>query len=165
VTTGPPLGVAMPRSRSSTWPARLVAGCLAAAFAGGTLRGEGTGTDTAAPPTIAARDAAEHVGEECAVEMVVRAARALADKRMCFLNSSRDRDASGNFTVVIFKEGLARFRDAGIHNPALHFLDRTIRVRGVVASYKGRAQIVVDDPDQIELVDAADQESSGQPRD
>lgn len=163
MTAGPPSGVAMSRSRSITWPVWLVAGCLAASFAVGSLRGEGT--DTAAPPTIAARDAAGHVGEECVVELVVRAARALADKRMCFLNSSRDRDAPGNFTVVIFKEGLARFRDAGIHNPALHFLDRTIRVRGVVASYKGRAQIVVDDPDQIELVDTDGQETSGQPRD
>ncbi len=104
--------------------------------------------------SISAADAADHVGEECTVELTVRAARSLADKDMCFLNSSRNRRDDGNFTVVIFKAGLARFKDAGIENPALHFLDRTIRVRGTVAEFKGSAQIVVDDPAQIELVEA-----------
>jgi hypothetical protein len=103
---------------------------------------------------IQADDAASHVGEEVTVEMVVRAARALADKDMCFLNSRRDHRDAQTFTVVVFKRGLERFREAGIDNPALHFLDRKIRVRGTVASHKKRPQIVVEDPGQIELVDA-----------
>ena len=101
---------------------------------------------------VVAADAADHVGEECVVEMVVRAARALADKEICFLNSSQDRRDEDNFTVVIFKAGLEAFREAGIENPALHFLDKKIRVRGVVGEHKERPQIVVTDPGQIEVV-------------
>jgi hypothetical protein len=103
---------------------------------------------------IQADAAASHVGQEVCVEMVVRAARSLADKDMCFLNSRRDHRDAETFTVVIFKPGLERFGEAGIDNPALHFLDRKIRVRGTVATHKDRPQIVVEDPGQIELVDA-----------
>jgi DNA/RNA endonuclease YhcR with UshA esterase domain len=108
-----------------------------------------------AASVIKADDAASHVGEEVTVEMVVRAARALADKDVCFLNSRRDHRDTDTFTVVIFKVGLDRFREKGVDNPALHFLDRTIRVRGKVVSHKERPEIVVEDPDQIELVEAA----------
>jgi len=104
-------------------------------------------------PTIEADDAADHVGEECIVEMVVRAGRLLADKGVCFLNSRQSRRDEGNFTVVIFRDGLRRFTDAGIEDPALEYLDRTIRVRGVVAEHKGQPQIVVKDPEQIELAE------------
>jgi hypothetical protein len=102
---------------------------------------------------IQADAAASHVGQEVCVEMVVRAARSLADKDMCFLNSRRDHRDAETFTVVIFKPGLERFGKAGIDNPALHFLDRKIRVRGTVGMHKDRPQIVVEDPAQIELVD------------
>lgn len=107
----------------------------------------------AASAPISDADAADHVGDECVVEMVVRAARALADQDICFLNSRRDRRDEDNFTAVIFKGGLERFRAAGIENPALHFLDRRIRVRGVIAEHKDRPQIVVEDPAQIEIVE------------
>lgn len=107
----------------------------------------------AAGPTIDDEAAAAHVGEECVVEMVVRAARTLDDSDICFLNSRKDRRDDHNFTAVIFKVGLERFRAAGIENPALHFLDRRVRVRGVIATHKDRPQIVVEDPDQIEVVE------------
>ena len=107
-----------------------------------------------AAAVIQADDAASHVGEEVTVEMVVRAGRALADKDMCFLNSRRDHRDEKTFTVVIFKDGLEQFRAQGVDNPALHFLDRKIRVRGTVATHKERPQIVVEDPEQIELLDA-----------
>jgi len=125
--------------------------CLVACAAG-----VAAAADAPAAPTtaVAAADAADHVGEECVVEMVVRAARALAYKDICFLNSNEDRRDEDNFTVVIFKAGLEEFREAGIENPALHFLDKTIRVKGVVGEHKDRPQIVVTDPAQIEVVEA-----------
>ena len=104
-------------------------------------------------PRIDASEAADHVGEECVVEMVVEAGRLLEDKNMCFLNTRKDRRAADNFTVVIFRRGLERFREADIEDPASHFLDRTIRVRGTVAEHKGQPQIVVEDPEQVELVE------------
>ena len=111
------------------------------------------GTETV---TIADADAADHIGDECVVEMVVRAARALVDKDVCFLNSRKDRDSPANFTAVIFKQGLQRFREQGVENPALHFLDRKIRVRGVIGEHKDRPQIIVEDPAQIEFVEDAE---------
>jgi len=104
-------------------------------------------------PIIEAAEAADHVGEECVVEMVVRAARMFDDGGRCFLNSHKNHRDEDNFTVVIFRGGLARFREADIDDPADHFLDRTIRVRGVIAEHKDRPQIVVEDPEQIELVE------------
>ena len=75
--------------------------------------------DESGPPTIDADDAADHVGEECIVEMVVRAGRLLADKGVCFLNSRQSRRDEDNFTVVIFRDGLRRFTDAGIGRSTL----------------------------------------------
>lgn len=113
-------------------------------------------TAVAEAPAIDASEAMEHVGAECVVEMVVQAGRLLEDKNMCFLNSRKDRRDADNFTVVIFRAGLERFREADVENPADHFLERTIRVRGAVAEHKGQAQIVVEDPEQIELVEESD---------
>jgi len=106
-----------------------------------------------AADVVQADAAGAHVGQEVCVEMVVLAARALPDKDMCFLNSRRDHRDAETFTVVIFKRGLERLREAGIENPAMHFLDRTIRVRGTVETHRDKPQIVVEDPAQIELVD------------
>ena len=104
-------------------------------------------------PVVDAAAAADHVGEECVVELTVQAARLFDDGSRCFLNSRENHRDADNFTVVIFREGLARFREADIENPADHFLHRVIRVRGVVAEHKERPQIVVEEPEQIELVD------------
>ena len=143
-----------------TCRAPLVAVLIVAVCAGAVWSAEEAAAVADAPPAttspagepIAPADAGDHMGRECVVEMVVRASRALADKDICFLNSCRDRRDDDNFTVVIFKAGLTSFKSAGIENPALHFLDRKIRVRGVVSEHKGEPQIVVEDPAQIELV-------------
>lgn len=127
--------------------------CLLVAVSVSAARCADAPTAVAEPATITDADAADHVGEECVVEISVRAARALVDKDVCFLNSRKDRNHAANFTAVIFKRGLERFKEQGVENPALHFLDRTIRVRGVITEHKNRPQIVVEDPAQIEIVD------------
>jgi len=111
-------------------------------------RSDGTALDPIAP-----EEAAAQVGRQCTVEMTVRSARHIDDKEMCFLNSAKRHRDEGNFTVVIFKTGMGRLREAGITTPADHYLDRTIRVRGVVQLRDERPQIVVEDATQIELVD------------
>ena len=143
--------------------ALLVAALPPGARAADAPPGEPPAAPTAALEPIDDASAGEHVGEECVVEMVVRAARALADKEMCFLNSRQDRHDEENFTAVIFADGLTRFREAGVENPALHFLDRRIRVRGVIAEHKERPQIVVDDPGQIEIVAEPDEPDEDDP--
>jgi hypothetical protein len=116
----------------------------------------GAGTAVAeaeAGPTIAPEEAAAHKGRQCTVEMTIRSARHLDDKEICLLNSSKQHRDADNFTVVIFKAGLARLTEAGIAAPADHYLNRTIRVRGVVQLRNEKPQIVVESPDQIELVE------------
>lgn len=109
---------------------------------------------------IPAAEALSHVGEECVVEFMVENGRKLDGKDVCFLNSLKDHREKGNFTAVIFRDGLARFAADGIENPADAFLGKTIRVSGLVAERSGQAQIVVESPTQIEVVEAADPVSS-----
>lgn len=106
-------------------------------------------------PAVAASGALAQVGKRARVELVVESSRLMADRRTCFLNSKKNHRDAGNFTVVIFREGLGRFAEAGIDDPAEHFSGRTIRVRGLVAERDGRAQIVVETPDQIEVVEVS----------
>lgn len=109
-----------------------------------------------AAAAIPAAEAMSHVGEECVVEFVVENGRKLDDKNVCFLNSLKDHREKGNFTAVIFRDALARFAADGIADPADEFMGKTIRVSGLVAERSGQAQIVVESPTQIEVVEAAD---------
>ena len=109
----------------------------------------------AEPPAavVSADEAAGHVGKERVVEMVVVASRMLTDRDVCFLNSRADHKESNNFTAVIFRDGLARFATDGIGDPAAHFRDKKIRVRGRIEEHEGRPQIKVEHPGQIEVVE------------
>lgn len=108
-------------------------------------------------PTVASTEAGGHVGKQVRVELVVASSRLMADRGVCFLNSRKNHRDDDNFTVVIFRDGLGRFAEAGIDDPAEHFDARTIRVRGTVAERNGKPQIVVELPDQIEIIESADE--------
>jgi hypothetical protein len=122
------------------------------AFAEEPARGPAT-LERPATTTVAPEDALEHVGEERTVEFVVKGGRKLDDKEICFLNSNRDHRDSDTFTAVIFRAGLARFAADGIANPADEFLGQKLRVSGLVEKRNGQAQIVVESPTQIEVVE------------
>jgi len=109
-----------------------------------------------AAATIAPEEAVSRVGEEATVEFVVQAARKLDDKEVCFLNSLKNHREQGNFTAVIFRAGLARFAADGVANPAETYLGKTIRVSGTIAERNGQAQIVVESPTQVQVVEASD---------
>jgi len=142
-------------------PAALLSLTLLAALAAVTAAadepaGRSAILERAAPTAIAPEEALSRVGEECTVEFVVENGRKLDDKDVCFLNSLKDHREKDNFTAVIFRAGLARFAADGVANPADEFLGKTIRVSGLVAERSGQAQIVVESPTQIEVVEAAD---------
>lgn len=107
-----------------------------------------------ATPVILPDEALSHAGEECTVEFKVENGRKLDDKDICFLNSLQDHREKGNFTAVIFRDGLARFAADGVTDPADAFLGKTIRVSGLIAERGGQAQIVVESPKQIVVVEA-----------
>jgi DNA/RNA endonuclease YhcR with UshA esterase domain len=112
---------------------------------------------------IAPDEALSHVGKRVTVEFVVKAGRKLDDKEICFLNSKQDHREPGTFTAVIFRAGLIRFAADGVANPGEAFLGKTIRVSGTVEDRSGQAQIVVESPAQIELVDGDDPVSPAAP--
>jgi DNA/RNA endonuclease YhcR with UshA esterase domain len=128
------------------WTAQLTVALLMG-FAGLALANE--------LPVIKPEDAGDHIDKECIVEFEVKAGRVIQDKNVGFLNSNRDHREEGTFTVFFGKKGLQAFKDQRkIENPAAEFVGKTIRVKGKVALHKGKLEIEVEDPDQIELVKA-----------
>lgn len=98
-------------------------------------------------------EALSHTGEKCIVEFRVENGRKLDDKNICFLNSLEDHREKGNFTAVIFRDGLALFAADGVADPADAFRGKTIRVSGIISERSGQAQIVVESPSQIVVVE------------
>ena len=142
-------------------PLVLVLGLIASLAATGPLAadepaGPSATLEQPAAATIAPEEALARVGEEATVEFVVQAARKLDDKEVCFLNSHKDHRDQGNFTAVIFRAALARFVADGVANPAETYLGKTIRVSGTVTERSGQAQIVVESPTQVQVVEAGD---------
>lgn len=101
---------------------------------------------------VAPEDAAAHVGTVCSVTMPVAGGRLMPDGSRCFLNSRADHRDKGNFTVVIFASGLEKFAEAGVADPAGHFKDKTIRVKGRIDLHREQPQIKVTLPEQIEVL-------------
>jgi alkaline phosphatase D len=93
---------------------------------------------------------AKHLKKKCVVEMEVRSTGSA--KALYFLNSSADRTSEENFTVVIQKSAEAAFKKAGIADPRRHYEGKTVRVTGVLSEFRGRPQLMVSDPGQIEVV-------------
>ena len=97
--------------------------------------------------------AANRVNEQVTVEMLVKAAKNCPHCSQIFLDSQEDHHDPNNLAVAVTETGAARFKEARIDDPALHFRGKTIRVQGVVTLKDNRPQIEVDDPRQIEVVE------------
>ena len=100
---------------------------------------------------ITPEEAAKKVDEKCVVEMAVKSTG--KGKGTFFLNSKEDYKDAGNFTIFIDKKAAAKFKKAKIDDPALHYKGKTIRVTGTVKLYRERPEIVVDGPEQIQVVE------------
>jgi DNA/RNA endonuclease YhcR with UshA esterase domain len=95
--------------------------------------------------------AAKKVNQKCTVEMAVKSVG--KGKGVYFLNSNEDYNTGDNFTVFINKTGVESLKRAKIEDPASHFKDKTLRVRGLVRLFRGRPEIIVEEADQIKLVE------------
>jgi hypothetical protein len=114
----------------------------------------GSGDDTqAAEKVVPAALARTKIGEQCTVEMVVKASKNAAKRRTYFLDSEEDFHDDKNFAVVISYDDADKFGAAGIDDPAEHYKGKTIRVRGKVIEEDDQVRIRVDDPKQIKLVE------------
>jgi DNA/RNA endonuclease YhcR with UshA esterase domain len=105
--------------------------------------------DKPIPPAEAARK----IGELVTVEMKVQSSRFIENKGVAFLNSEEDFRNEKNFSVMVSKKAVARYKKMNIDDVATHFVTKTIRVTGTIALYKDKAEIVVNDPKQIQLLD------------
>ena len=89
--------------------------------------------------------------------MLVKASKNRLEKhKEIFLDSETDYKDEKNMAVVINEEGAARFKKAGIEEPAGHFKGKTIRVTGTVTLFNDRPRIVVSDPAQVTIVEKKD---------
>src|SRR5262249_4949588 len=97
------------------------------------------------------------VGERITVEMKVQAAKDRLEARgEIYLDAEQDFRDEKNFAVVITKAGAAKLKEAGIDDPAAHFLDKTIRASGEVKLVQDVPRIEIDDAKQIRLVQLPD---------
>ncbi len=91
------------------------------------------------------QDAAKHYGEYATVEGTIVAA--YNSKKVCFLNFHPDHKRY--FTAVIFARDFSRFPD----NPENYYQGKKVRVSGYIKEYKGKPEIILNDPSQIEILD------------
>ncbi len=110
-------------------------------------------TDDAKRVPIPLSEAGKKVGEKVTVEMEVKSV-GRGKSGVYFLNSEADYHSDENFTLFIDKAGAAKFKKAGITDPAEHFKGKKVRATGTVKLYKERPEIILEEPKQIELVAA-----------
>jgi hypothetical protein len=102
-------------------------------------------------PVIAAEDAARFVGKERTVELTVLSTKDLGWGVM--LNSESDFRSPKNFTAVLEKRtAVAKYQDKGVRDVEKYFRGKRIKVTGSVRAYRGKAEMTVTQPEQIEVV-------------
>jgi DNA/RNA endonuclease YhcR with UshA esterase domain len=111
------------------------------------------GADDKEAKPITPAEAARQVDKKCTVAMEVRSTAKIRGGRFYFLNSEKNYRDEKNFTVVIDRKAAAKFKKAGIADPATHFKGKTIHVTGTVTLYNKKPQIKVDDPAQIKIME------------
>jgi hypothetical protein len=109
--------------------------------------------DEPKPKPITVSEAIRRVDQEVFVEMFVQAAKNRLEKRgEIYLDSEPDFHDEKNLAVVILRDGAAAFKAKGIDDPAEHFRDQTVRVKGRVIVKEERPRIEITDAGQIEMV-------------
>jgi micrococcal nuclease len=93
---------------------------------------------------ISWQDAAKHYGEYATVEGTIVATH--NSGKACFLNFHPDYNRY--FTAVIFASAFSRFPP----NPEMHYRGRNVRVSGYIKEYKGKPEIILEDPSQIVIL-------------
>jgi hypothetical protein len=99
-------------------------------------------------------EAIKRVNEEVTVQMRVRATKNRLEKRgEIYLDSEEDFRDKKNLGIVVTRAGAAKFKEAGVKDPAVHFKEKIIRVKGTVIIKMDRPRIEVEDPKQIQTVE------------
>ena len=91
------------------------------------------------------QNAAQYYGQTITVEGTV--VDTYNSGKVVFLNF--DEDYQGTFKVVIFPDDWPKFPEP----PEGLFLNKKVRVKGLVKEYQGAPEIIVEEPEQIEIVE------------
>jgi molybdate transport system substrate-binding protein len=107
--------------------------------------------------TLSPSEAVTKIGEpHVLVEMQVKKSKDRLSKRgIIFLDSNEDFTSDDNLGIAISAGAAEQFKAAGIAEPAAHFLNKTIQVRGSVMKFEERPYLPVLDPAQITIVESA----------
>lgn len=101
---------------------------------------------------ISWKDAAKHIGEYVTVEGKVVDSKGYVFKggrgTASFLNIGKPYPEPDRFTVVIWPEDRSRFPE----EPENYYLGKKVRVSGRIKKYKGTPEIILRDPNKIEIV-------------
>lgn len=97
-------------------------------------------------------EALQRLNEPVTVEMRIKRTKSCTCSSQFFLDCEENKRDPKNLGLVVTAAGAARFKEAGIDDPADHFQGKAIRVRGMVILKDGWPYIEVDDPAQIEVV-------------
>jgi DNA/RNA endonuclease YhcR with UshA esterase domain len=85
--------------------------------------------------------------------MLVKAAKNCEHCLQIFLDLEADHHNPKNLAVAVTESGKLKLKDKGINDPASHFKGKRIQITGIVTLKENRAQIEVNDPSQIEVVE------------
>lgn len=96
--------------------------------------------------TICPENALKYIGKHMIVRFFVK--KSYDSNKAIFLNSKNDYNDYDNFTAVIFAGDKNKFPG----EPADYYWGKTIDVRGEIKEYKGRAEIILENPSQIRVL-------------
>lgn len=99
---------------------------------------------TGTAQVISWQDAAKHYGEYATVEGTIVATH--NSGKACFLDFHPD--YKRYFTAVIFASAFSHFPA----NPENYYYGKKVRVSGYIKEYKGKPEIILNDPSQIEIL-------------
>lgn len=97
-------------------------------------------------------EALERLNERVTVEMFIKRTKSCTCSSQFFLDCEENKRDPKNLGLVVTTTGAAKFKEAGIDDPAIHFQGKTVQVQGVVILKEGRPYIEVDEPTQIVVV-------------
>ena len=97
------------------------------------------------PDVISWRDAAQYYGQTKSVEGKIVVSNNTG--KVCFLNFHKN--WKKYFTAVIFSSDFNRFPA----RPEDHYLNRKVRVKGLIKEYKGKPEIILKSSAQIEIIE------------
>ena len=101
------------------------------------------------------RLAKKFVGEEFTAEFVVKSTGSSQANDFLFVNSRDDFRDTENLTVVLDTKALGEdFHREHIDEPLKYFVGKKLRVRGKVHLRQEKPQILVNDWEQLEFLDA-----------